>query len=112
MSENAFGLLSQVFRVFYSPISISTKVVDVKVINDDLILTACCLQNLLRDGYLEENSNPHYQTNSDNLPERNMIGLVASGGFLNSNGFEVRDKLKDFFVTENGWFSFMAGCSN
>lgn len=96
VTENAFGLLSQVFRVFYSPIGISTEVVD------DLILTACCLHNLLRDGYLEENSIPHYQTNSDNLPDQNMIDLVASGGFSNSNGFEVRDKLKDFFVTENG----------
>lgn len=69
---------------------------------DDLILTACCLHNLLRDGYLEDNSIPHYQTNNDNLPERNMIGLVTSGEFSNSNGFEVRDKLKDIFVTENG----------
>ncbi|XP_046980822.1 uncharacterized protein LOC124545905 [Schistocerca americana] len=54
VSENAFGLLSQVFRVFYSPIPVAPEVAN------DLVLSACCLHNLLRDGYLEENDIPFY----------------------------------------------------
>ncbi|XP_022161759.1 uncharacterized protein LOC111027671 [Myzus persicae] len=45
VTENAFGLLSQVFRVFYQPINIESTTCD------DLIWVACCLHNMLRDGY-------------------------------------------------------------
>lgn len=49
VNENAFGLLSQVFRVFYTHISIKLEVCH------DMIMAACCLHNLLREGYLEKN---------------------------------------------------------
>lgn len=42
-TENSFGILSQVFRVFYTPISLKTETVD------HLVLSACCLHNLLRN---------------------------------------------------------------
>ncbi|XP_025197428.1 uncharacterized protein LOC112596145 [Melanaphis sacchari] len=41
VTENAFGLLSQVFRVFYQPINIEPSTCD------DLIIVACCLHNML-----------------------------------------------------------------
>lgn len=43
VTENAFGLLSQVFRMFYQPINIAPTTVD------DLIIVTCCLHNILRD---------------------------------------------------------------
>lgn len=47
LSENAFGLLCQVFRVFFTPIAIKPETCD------KLLLAACCLHNLLRNAYLE-----------------------------------------------------------
>ncbi|KAB0801828.1 hypothetical protein PPYR_04014 [Photinus pyralis] len=48
VSENAFGLLSQIFRIFYTPISINPDTCT------DLIMTACCLHNLLREEYRQK----------------------------------------------------------
>ncbi|KAF0714975.1 protein ANTAGONIST OF LIKE HETEROCHROMATIN PROTEIN 1-like [Aphis craccivora] len=42
-TENSFGLLSQVFGVFYTPIPLKIQTVD------KLVLSACCLHNLLRN---------------------------------------------------------------
>lgn len=96
VTENAFGLLSQVFRVFYTPIAVAPNVVD------DLILASCCLHNLLRDGYLERHNLPYHNYNATDRPEVNMINIAGSGGFANSAGFEIRDNLKDFFCSANG----------
>lgn len=48
VSENGFGLLSQVFHIFYSPIGLKSE------ITDHLVIVACCLNNLLRDVFLEK----------------------------------------------------------
>ncbi|XP_050517993.1 uncharacterized protein LOC126892490 [Diabrotica virgifera virgifera] len=97
VTENAFGLLSQVFRVFYTPIAVAPDIVD------DLILTACCLHNLLRDGYLEENNYPFFNYDNEEKPSQdNMLRFARHGGFNNNEGFQIRDKLKDFFCSEYG----------
>ncbi|CAI6372786.1 unnamed protein product [Macrosiphum euphorbiae] len=95
--ENSFGLLSQIFRVFYTPISLKTETVDY------LVLTACCLHNLLRDRYLE-NSGKHYYDYDSNEPQNtnNMIPLARVGGYGNFEGFFVRDELKKFFNSPEG----------
>lgn len=50
ISENAFGLLSQIFRVFFFlPIAIKPEICDL------LIQTTCCLHNLIRDRFEEQN---------------------------------------------------------
>uniref|UniRef100_A0A2S2Q9W4 DDE Tnp4 domain-containing protein n=1 Tax=Sipha flava TaxID=143950 RepID=A0A2S2Q9W4_9HEMI len=49
VSENAFGLLSQNFRIFYQPINLEATIID------DLIWVCCCLHKMLREGYLETN---------------------------------------------------------
>lgn len=54
VSGNAFGLLSQVFRIFYTPIG---KAPETCI---DMILVACCLHNLLRDGLFESAQMPAY----------------------------------------------------
>lgn len=68
VTENAFGLLSQVFRVFYQPMNIESTTCD------NLIWVACCLHNMLRDGYLEENRQLHYEYDCEQtLPKDNML---------------------------------------
>jgi len=86
-TENSFGLLSQIPRLFYTPISLKTETVD------NLVLTACCLHNyLLRDRYLE-NTNNYYYNFDDNEPQpsENMMSLARAGGYAKFEGFFVRD---------------------
>lgn len=94
--ENAFGLLSQVFRVFYTPIAILPETCD------DLIVAACCLHNILRDAYLEKNQVPFYHLNEENRSNMNMARMASTSGFANRDGLSVRDKLKFFFCSQQG----------
>lgn len=95
VAENAFGLLSQVFRVFYTPIAVLPSTCT------DLILVACCLHNLLRDAYLEENSRPHYVRDENENPTDNMIPLNRTRGQAN-DGIHIREQLKLCFNSEIG----------
>jgi len=95
VTENAFGLLSQVFRVFYQPINIEPSTCD------DLITVACCLHNMLRDAYLEENGGAFREFDSrEPVPINNIIPIGRRGGFANAEGFDVREAYKDFFNNE------------
>ncbi|KAF0764503.1 protein ANTAGONIST OF LIKE HETEROCHROMATIN PROTEIN 1-like [Aphis craccivora] len=94
VTENAFGLLSQVFRVFYQTININPETCD------SMILVACCLHNMLREGYLEKNGKVFYNYDSEESRTiNNMISIVREGGF-NADGFHVRDAFKQFFMNE------------
>lgn len=96
-TENSFGLLSQIFRVFYTPISLKTETVD------NLVLTACCLHNLLRDCYLENTNYYHYNfDNKTSQPSKNMMSLARTGGYANFEGFFVRDEFNKFFNSPQG----------
>ncbi|XP_015376849.1 PREDICTED: uncharacterized protein LOC107171136 [Diuraphis noxia] len=96
-TENSFGILSQVFRVFYTPISLKTETVD------NLVLSACCLHNILRDRYLENTDNNYYNFDVNELPpSRNMTPLTRTGGNANFEGFVIRDKFKSFFNSPLG----------
>ncbi|XP_050063324.1 uncharacterized protein LOC126552659 [Aphis gossypii] len=96
VTENAFGLLSQIFRVFYQPINIDPMTCD------DLILVTCCLHNLLREAYLEENGQPFFEErkSSTTFQINNLLPITRGGGFTNAEGFLVRDYFKDFFNNE------------
>ncbi|XP_044014021.1 uncharacterized protein LOC122856417 [Aphidius gifuensis] len=73
VTENAFGLISQVFRIFYQPINL-------EVSTCDLVWVCCCLHNMLRDTYLESNISSHKYSNKDNSqPKNNMISLTGHG---------------------------------
>lgn len=93
VAENAFGLLSQVFRVFYTPIAIAPDTCT------DLILVACCFHNLLRDGYLEVNNRAHYIRDENQNPTDNMINLAAATN-TQHEGIYVRNELKLFFTSQ------------
>lgn len=85
VSENAFGLLSQVFRVFYSPIAIKPETCDL------LIQATYCLHNLLRDGYEERNPQHIHVHQEMDEPHTNMRPLARHGGYGNAVGFNVRE---------------------
>lgn len=70
---------------------------------DNLIITACCLHNILRDAYLEENNTPFYNIQDvAEVTQINMVNLTGSGGFSSFNGLQIRDKLKDYFSSQQG----------
>ncbi|KAL4149526.1 hypothetical protein QTP88_003459 [Uroleucon formosanum] len=96
-TENSFGLLSQIFRIFYTPIPLKTETVD------NLVLTACCFHNLLRNCYLEK-TNYYYYNFDDNKPQpsENMMSLARTGGYTNFEGFFVKDEFKNFFNSSQG----------
>lgn len=94
VSENAFGILCQIFRVFFSPIAIKPGTCDT------LILAACALHNLLRSGYMEKHAKPHYEYDPEE-PPTGFIALRRMGGFANSEGFEVRENLSKYFNQVN-----------
>jgi hypothetical protein len=45
-TENAFGILSQYFRIFFTPIAIKPETVD------SLVMTACILHNMLQKEHI------------------------------------------------------------
>ncbi|XP_008189418.1 uncharacterized protein LOC103311551 [Acyrthosiphon pisum] len=92
VSENAFGLLSQIFRVFYTPIAIKPETCDL------LITATCCLHNLIRDGYEATNTQIGHQELTN--MQTTMQPLARFGGYGNVEGFEVRDAFKCFFNGE------------
>lgn len=95
VAENAFGLLSQVFRIFYTPIAV------LPTTCTDLILVSCCLHNLLRNAYLEENNRPYYTRDENDNPTCNMINLARTRGQAN-DGIYIREQLKLYFNSEYG----------
>nr|XP_022908546.1 uncharacterized protein LOC111419893 [Onthophagus taurus] len=49
VTENAFGIHCHVFRIFFSPINVKPNTVDL------IVLTCCCLRNMLRTEYILNN---------------------------------------------------------
>lgn len=97
VSENAFGLLCQIFRIFYTPINLKPET------TDHLIIVACCLHNFLRDGYLETQNKPFYELDpSEPPPSQNFIPLTRAGGFANIDGFSVRNSFMEYFNSREG----------
>lgn len=94
VTENAFGLLSQVFRVFYQPIHIESSTCD------DLIVLACCLHNMLRDAFMEESGRVFQEYDSKETPVNNIFPIARAGGYANLEGFMVRAQFKEFFNNE------------
>ena len=93
VSENAFALLSQSFRIFYSSIAVQPET------TDDIITATCCLHNMLRDEH--DNSTERNNSHMD-IPAHNMLPLARPGGYGDAEGFEVRNKLKSYFNSAEG----------
>lgn len=92
VTENAFGLLAQVFRVFHTPTAIDVEVCD------DLVIVACCLHNMLRDAFSENGNKIYYGYDEGQSIE--MGTLCSRGGSACADGFDVGEKFKQFFIQE------------
>ncbi|GLV40057.1 hypothetical protein CBL_02942 [Carabus blaptoides fortunei] len=99
VSENAYALLNPMFRIFYLTIAVRPEV------TDDLIMTACCLHNMLRDSFLKDNNLFLQEANMHDIPTKNMIPIRATDGFSNAEGFDVRDKFTHYFNSQEGSLS-------
>lgn len=94
-SENAFGILAQVFRIYYTPINVLPETVD------DIITVTCCLHNMLREGYLSQKGRATYDLDpTQELPSENLMPLRRAGGFANADGFTVRNSFASYFKNE------------
>ena len=88
--ENAFGILTQRFRIFQKPIAISVDRVD------DIIKAACCLHNfLLRGG----NNTPFNET-GDGAPCCTLNSMGSTGRNASTAALTARDVFADYFAGE------------
>ena len=95
VSENAFGMLSQTFRIFYSGIAVLPET------TDNIITAACCLHNMLRDQYMC--NNPAQQEHLEpSMAINNMMPLAGVGGFGNAEGLAIRDRFRSYFTSPEG----------
>lgn len=91
VTENAFGIMCSIFRIFFTPINVKAETVDL------IIWVCCCLHNYLREESLDRCAPFSQAEDTHELPKDNMIPLPGVGGFANSEGFEVRAQFKDYF---------------
>ncbi|KAJ8966068.1 hypothetical protein NQ314_003754 [Rhamnusium bicolor] len=91
VTENAFGIMYAIFRIFFTPINVKPDTVGL------IIWVCCCLHNYLRDKSV--NRHPLIDEAEDIyiLPTDNMIPLAWVGGFAKSEGFRVRSRFMDYF---------------
>lgn len=95
VSENAFGIMCAIFRIFFTPINLKPATVDLAIV------VCCCLHNMLRDEYISKNpSQLVISQNVEDFPTQNMIPLAGTGGFAKSDGFQVRSRFTDYFSTQ------------
>ncbi|XP_050313123.1 uncharacterized protein LOC126748138 [Anthonomus grandis grandis] len=90
-SENAFGLLCQTFRIFYTPIAVQSSTVDL------IITIACCLHNMIRTSSQSSIEDIDYD-----MPKDNMIRLNPSGGNSTVEAFQIRNRFTEFFNSQEG----------
>lgn len=92
VSENTFGIMCSVFRIFFTPINVKPETVD------NIIVVCCCLHNLIRNRFMRENPNHRMIEESvHDIPIENMIPLAGTGGYAKTEGFKVRECFAEFF---------------
>lgn len=84
--ENAFGILTQVFRIFATPIHINTTTAQ------DLITSACILHNLIIKEKEIEVTNDNVSSELDSFGENESFSEQQ-----NNRSVQVRDIFKDYF---------------
>lgn len=92
VSENAFGILSQKFRLYNRKIQLKPENADV------VVLATCILHN-----YIITSGNIELPTSNEHLESvNNMLDLPLQGGSSTQRAFQVRDTFADFFSSESG----------
>ncbi|KAL4118911.1 hypothetical protein QTP88_011790 [Uroleucon formosanum] len=95
--ENAFGLLSQKFRIYNRRMQAKPENADV------IILTTCVLHNFIKkyDGkltYVRDNK----QTSEDHSTPINLMNISIQGGIATREAFGMRETYKHFFNSPCG----------
>lgn len=88
VSENAFGILCQKFRIYYRKICLSPEHVD------NVILATCVLHNFLRHDTV--------MLDTEETDEIQLRDLPHIGGNFVNNAIQIRDTFKDYFNSPQG----------
>lgn len=94
--ENAFGLISQVFRIFYTPIAVKPETID------KIILSCCIIHNFLREEYISKALDDLPDSSATPLPSTITNLPVAVGRIGNFQAYGVRDQFKNYFCSPEG----------
>ncbi|XP_071054469.1 uncharacterized protein [Onthophagus taurus] len=92
--ENAFGILTQKFRIYNRRIQAKAENVDY------VILTTCILHNFIKK--IDTNTYKHDITSTTVAEETKLEKLPMQGGNTTRDAFRVRELFKDFFNSEAG----------
>lgn len=96
-TENAFGILAQYFRVFFTPIYLDPAV------TDKLVTAACILHNMLRNSKIPFPGENLFNNTDCSLPTTNFNCLNATrtraSNFASKN---IRETYKNYFNSETG----------
>lgn len=97
--ENAFGILSQKFRIFNRRIQANPENADL------IVLTSCVLHNFIKiyDGKSSYNRNVTESTRFDETI--NINNIQFQGGNASQDAFHVREIFADFFSSPSGTVS-------
>ncbi|KAJ8876557.1 hypothetical protein PR048_021002 [Dryococelus australis] len=91
-SKNAFGILGQVFIIFYQPIAIDVATVDY------LIMCYYILHNMVREEYCCEQETQGTQDKRFQYPQENLIPPIATHARHPANvGERVRKQFTEYF---------------
>lgn len=95
ISENEFGLLSQVFRILYTAINLTPETVD------NVVIVCCCLHTMLRDAYGTKSCGPNYEPDpTQEPPTDNFINIARARGLADYEAFAVRDSFAAYFSND------------
>lgn len=89
--ENAFGILSNRWRVFRTNIQVQPKSVD------NIVLAACCLHNMLRQSH-----NFEFDEINEERRTSGLENMEPTRGNSTQRSFEIRDKYKEYFLSSEG----------
>lgn len=93
-TENAFGILSNVFRIFHTPINAKVSKID------KIIVASTILHNLMRDENISTQPIIEMPSESNEniiLPTENLTPISVSMGRPNADGTSIRNQFKDYF---------------
>lgn len=95
VSENAFGMLCQYFRVFFTPIALKPETTDL------LVVASCIVYNMLRSANIPC-PNEEKEDVRQTLPKDNLLPISHIGGNASKLAFTVRDNFKTYFFSREG----------
>lgn len=96
--ENAFGILSQKFRIYNRRIQAAPQNVDY------IVLSTCILHNFIKK--YDKDTYTYERSEEIAVPGHSSItNLPSHGGNATKDAFDVRDKFKRYFSTEPGCVS-------